>query len=268
MIRKIIFIDCDGTLFDVPRGMPKVSGKSKYAIMELVKNGHLVFIASGRCKCLIPEDVASTNPTGFITANGAYAYTKDEVIFQKDLKQESVDEIINYCDKVNGVCYLESQDYIYTKDLNSPLHKRFVETWGIDSSIFTDKFNKNDKYQLMMSAFNNEDECYEFEKNLSGKIDFRKQYGFTSYDISDYGLDKGYGVKKILDYYNIDKKDAYAFGDGLNDIEMLQAVGESYAVENGNPKVKALAKNIAPDVLDDGFYQVMVWEGLIKPMED
>ena len=44
-------------------------------------------------------------------------------------------------------------------------------------------------------------------------------------------------------------------------------VEKTRILENGNPKVKALAKYIAPDVLDDGIYQVMVNEGLIKPLE-
>lgn len=265
MERKIVFIDCDGTLFDVPRGMKTASDKSRYAVKELIKNGHLVFIASGRCKCLMPKEVVSMNPTGFITANGAYAYNNDGVIFSNDLKEESVKTIVDYCNEHNGTYYLECQEFINTRDLNNQLHKEFVETWGIPN-VFSESLGDG-KFQLMMAAFNSEQECFEFEKAMAGKLDLRKQYGFTSFDVSDFGLDKGYGVKKVLEYYGIDKKDAYAFGDGLNDFEMLEAVEESYCMENGNPKLKALAKNIAPDVLDDGIYRVLVQDGLIKPID-
>ena len=267
MNKKVIFLDCDGTLFDVPRNMNKASDKTRYAIKELIKNGHLVFIASGRCKCLLPDDVVDLNPSGFITTNGAYAYMGDTVIFENPLKQESVQLLIDYCRENNGLCFLENQDYIYIRSLDDPLYLEFVDGWGVKHEIFKTDLSTN-KWYLMMSAFRSEDECIRFENKLSDKLDIRRQYGFTSFDVSEYGIDKGLGVRKVLEYLNIDKKDAYAFGDGLNDLEMLQAVGESYAMENGNPKLKALAKNIAPDVLDDGFYQIMIQDGLIKPIKD
>lgn len=265
MNRKIIFLDCDGTIFDVPRGMPKASEKTKYAIKELIKNGHYVFIASGRCKCLLPDDVVSLKPSGFITTNGSYAYMDNKVIFEKPLKEESVNLLLDYCDKNGGLCFLECQEYIYTPDLNNSIYKDFIGSWGVNNTIFSDKIKTN-KWHLMMSAFRSEEDCARFENALKDRLDIRRQYGFTSFDVTDYGNDKGLGVKKVLEYLDIDPKDAYAFGDGLNDFEMLDAVSESYAMENGNPKVKALSKHIAPDVLDDGFYQVMVQEGLIKPI--
>lgn len=267
MNRKVIFLDCDGTIFDVPRNMLKASDKTRYAIKELIKNGHLVFIASGRCKCLLPDDVVDLNPSGFITTNGTYAYMKDKVIFEKPLKQESINLLIDYCKENNGLCFLESQDYIYIRSLDDPLYVEFVDAWDVKHEIFKDKL-LTDKWYLMMSVFRSEDECIRFENKLQDKLDIRRQYGFTSFDVTDFGNDKGLGVKKVLEYLNIDKKDAYAFGDGLNDLEMLEAVGESYAMENGNPKLKALAKNIAPDVLDDGFYQIMCQDGLIEPIKD
>ncbi|MDO5440054.1 MAG: HAD family hydrolase [Erysipelotrichaceae bacterium] len=267
MNRKIIFLDCDGTLFDMPRGMEKVSDKSRYAIKELIKNGHLVYIASGRSKCLMTEDITSLNPTGFITGNGGCAFNSEKIIFTYDIPQDKVDAVVNYCNDHNGVYYLETQEYIRTRDITDPLHIAFITCWGVNDANFIDDVGLKDNYQMMMTAFNSEEECFEFEKAMNGIVDYRKQYGFTSFDVGEFGIDKGYGVKKVLEYYGIDKKDAYAFGDGLNDLEMLQAVEESYAVENANPKLKALAKNVAPDVLDDGFYQIMVQDGLIKPID-
>ena len=64
--------------------------------------------------------------------------------------------------------------------------------------------------------------------------------------------------------FNINKKNAYAFGDGLNDIEMMQEVYNSYAMDNACMKLKQVSRFVAPDVLEDGFYQVMLKEGLIK----
>lgn len=266
MNRKIIFLDCDGTLFDVPRGMEEVSKYTRYAVNELIKNGHLVFIASGRSKCFMPDHVKELNPSGFVTCNGGYACFKDKEIYSIKVKQESLDALIDYCNKHDGVFYLETQDFIYTKDTSVPLHKRFLVQWGDVKDAFTDS-KQSKHYNCMMCAFKTEQDCLDFEKSFNGVFDYRRQVGFTSYDLFDFGIHKGFAVKKVLEYFNISKEDAYAFGDGLNDIEMFSEVKESYAVENGDDKVKALAKHICPDVLDDGFYQAMVWEGLIKAVD-
>lgn len=268
MNRKIIFLDCDGTLFDVPRGMPKASEKTKYAISELIKNGHLVFIASGRCMCIMSEDIKTLKPTGFITANGACVIVDNRIIFKKDILDETKKRVIDYCNSNDGVFYLESQDYIYTKDKDSSLHKKFVETWGISFDAFDYSKSIDDSYQLVMTAFDNKESFIKFEKTLKPYMVIREQYGFTSFDVSDFGINKGLGVKKLLEYYNINKEDAYAFGDGLNDIEMFEEVSNSYAVNNAKEELKAVAKYIAPDVLEDGFYQIMIKDKLIKPINN
>jgi len=264
--KKCIFLDCDGTLFDVPRGMSRYSDKTKYAVEELKKAGHYVFIATGRCKCLLPDFIIDLNPTGFITTNGAYAYMGNSEIFSLPMKDESIELIKNYCKQHDGVYFLEAQDTIHVKDIKNPLLRDFVNTWGTGYSIYTEDLPTN-KIYLMMAAFDSEEKCSQAIKDLGDKVDIRRQYGYTSFDIGDFNHDKGQGVKAVLNYLNIDKKDAYAFGDGANDMEMIQAVEESYAMANGFEELKKVAKYIAPDCLEDGFYKMMVKDGLIKPIE-
>lgn len=268
MNRKIIFLDCDGTLFDVPRGMKEASNKSKYAIKELLNNGHFVFIASGRSRCMLPDFIVDLNPSGFITTNGAYGEMNGKQIYGYPISKTKQELLKECCLKNNGLYFYESQDYVATKDVNDPLFIDFVTTWGINPNIFKDKYNENDDFYLMMACFNNQEDGDKCQTSLKDELDIRDQYGFISYDISEKGISKGIGVKEILKFLNIKKEDAYAFGDGLNDIEMLQEVEHSYFMENGNPETKKYAKHIAPDVLKDGFYQIMVNEKLIEPMEE
>ena len=47
-------------------------------------------------------------------------------------------------------------------------------------------------------------------------------------------------------------RDSIAFGDGLNDIEMMQTVGTSVAMGNAQPEVKAFARYTVPGVDEDG----------------
>ena len=54
-----------------------------------------------------------------------------------------------------------------------------------------------------------------------------------------------------------------AFGDGNNDIEMLQAVGAGVAMENASPELKAVATEICGHVAEDGIYHYCLEHGFI-----
>ena len=52
---------------------------------------------------------------------------------------------------------------------------------------------------------------------------------------------KGIGVQKILEHFHLSPDEAAAFGDGDNDIEMLQAVGTGIAMANASANLKQAA---------------------------
>lgn len=70
-------------------------------------------------------------------------------------------------------------------------------------------------------------------------------------------IDKGFAVQKYCELYNIDPKDCIAFGDHGNDVDMLRAVGNSYAVENASPEVKAAAKQLCPSCGECGVAKTL-----------
>ena len=74
---------------------------------------------------------------------------------------------------------------------------------------------------------------------------------------------KGYGIEKVLDYYGLDKGQALAFGDGANDIEMLQTAGIGVAMGNAGDNVKASADDICGTAADDGIFTYCREHGLI-----
>ena len=63
--------------------------------------------------------------------------------------------------------------------------------------------------------------------------------------------------------YGFDKSEAMAFGDGDNDIEMLEAVGHGIAMANGLDNVKAIANDMCGDVAQDGIYHYCKMHNLI-----
>ena len=74
---------------------------------------------------------------------------------------------------------------------------------------------------------------------------------------------KGTGIRKMLDYYGLDRSQAIAFGDGNNDIEMLAAIDWGLAMDNASEDLKAIADEVIGHVAEDGIYQFCLENGLI-----
>jgi hydroxymethylpyrimidine pyrophosphatase-like HAD family hydrolase len=73
-------------------------------------------------------------------------------------------------------------------------------------------------------------------------------------DIIPAATGKGIAVEKILSFYGFSKDEAIAFGDGENDIEMLEAVGTGIAMDNAMDSVKAIADHVCGSAAEDGVY--------------
>ena len=63
---------------------------------------------------------------------------------------------------------------------------------------------------------------------------------------------------------NIKREDTYCFGDGINDLEMLKAVGHPVIMANADERIKKYGFENTNDVIDNGFYQYLVNNMLIK----
>jgi hydroxymethylpyrimidine pyrophosphatase-like HAD family hydrolase len=74
---------------------------------------------------------------------------------------------------------------------------------------------------------------------------------------------KGTGIRKILEHYRLTPEEAMAFGDGNNDVEMLQAVGTGIAMGNATQQLKAVADGICDPVSRDGVYHYCLQQGLL-----
>ena len=74
---------------------------------------------------------------------------------------------------------------------------------------------------------------------------------------------KATGIQYAIDYLNIDIKDTIAFGDSMNDYEMIDFVDHGVVMANGNAKLKEIASSICKSVDEDGVYDGFVHLGII-----
>jgi len=70
-------------------------------------------------------------------------------------------------------------------------------------------------------------------------------------------VSKGSGLQFVADRLGFTAAETVAFGDGENDIELVDWAGYGVAVENAHPIVKARADFVCPPVQDEGVAQVI-----------
>ena len=76
---------------------------------------------------------------------------------------------------------------------------------------------------------------------------------------------KGTAIGHILAFFGFSPREAIAFGDGQNDLEMFHAVGTGIAMGNAADKIKAEAHQVCGSVTQNGVYHYCVEQGLIPP---
>ncbi|MGP1487462.1 MAG: HAD-IIB family hydrolase, partial [Peptostreptococcus stomatis] len=114
-------------------------------------------------------------------------------------------------------------------------------------------------YQLL--AYIDERDEKEFLDHIPNCKAMRWCPEFADIVIADGGKDKG--IESLLDYLNISREDCMAFGDGGNDISMLEYVGSGVAMGNANPPVKLIADFVTKDIDDDGIEYALKHFGVL-----
>ncbi len=114
-------------------------------------------------------------------------------------------------------------------------------------------------YQLL--AFFGKDKEKELMKVLPDCEPTRWNPLFT--DIVPKGSSKRVGIMKMSDYFGISEKEIIAFGDGGNDIQMLEYAGLGIAMGNAAEEVKQSADYVTSDVDEDGIAKALIHFGLL-----
>lgn len=258
MTRKIIFFDIDGTLLDHDKQLPR---STKQAIQALKEKGHEVAIATGRAPFMFADLRKELNIQTFVSYNGQYVVLNNEVIYTNPLNKEALQSLTDVAVS-NGhpIVYMDHEDM----KANVYHHDYIVEsidTLKIEKFPTHDPhyFKERETYQSLLF-------CQEREEELYGE-EF-KQFDFVrwhpvSVDVVPAGGSKAKGIEKIIKKMGFEKDSIFAFGDGLNDVEMLKAIHNSVAMGNAHDLAKKAAKYITKSVDEDGILHGLRMVGLL-----
>lgn len=253
--KKAVFFDIDGTLLEVTAGHKSLTPAVRQAILELRMAGHHTFIASGRPLAYIdPELTQSSLFDGMVLMNGAAVMLDGKVIFEQPLPRERVDELIALCEREHIQYILQGVQHVYLRPEFRELAD-FYRSIYIDADRFVRDFDPRAVATCKLEFWTPQPEKYRlFEPYLAlpELTGLRDPYHAENMEMYGTAVSKGSGILQALRYLHLPRSASYAFGDGLNDLEMMKTVGTAFAMGNGRPEVKALADYTVPGVREDG----------------
>lgn len=259
---KILFLDIDGTIL---KPDDTIENSTKEAIAEVKQKGLEVFLATGRPLHEIAEIAAELNIKSYIGYNGAYAIHEGKDIFKSPMTEKTVRNFVTIAKNNKHEIVLYTHEKNIFSDLNSSVVKEFIQAFHTKKN---EPYSEEALHQILgitlMNLSENEPALYE-QKEPGIHLSQVNVDGLRhSYDVIRDTVNKGIAVQHILELLNIPRSSAIAFGDGMNDKEMLSYVGEGFAMGNGHPDLFQYAKHKTTKVTESGIYNGLKSIGLIN----
>ena len=261
MDKKVLFFDIDGTLISVSNGIKEIPEGVKKELKRLQGLGHKIFVSSGRPKGMINEVIASAGFDGYILANGGHVEIDGKSIFEDRMDYELVSKAVEMLDELECEYMLETSDRIYIDPSFKVLYDFFADIG--DGHIFTFEFDKEEvlhrTIKIEMNVSDKDRERVEdyIHNHFGYVINFDEHGSDNAFEMYSPTISKAVGIQKVLDYFGLSKEDSYAFGDGVNDIEMIEYCGTGVAMGNAVESLKEVADIVCLPILEDGLEKIL-----------
>ncbi len=254
---RIAFFDIDGTLVDFHTH--QISAKTVEALARLRAQGVILCLATGRSPLTLPC-FPEIKFDVFLTFNGSYCYDSEQILFSNPIPHEDILKLIENSASIDRPVCIATKNRLAANGTDKDLTDYFrIAGLEVEIAKDFDDLLQEKIYQVMMG-------CYKPEYPLVMKdVQHAKIAAWwdRAVDIIPANGGKGIAIKKVLEHYHLDPEEAIAFGDGNNDIDMLQSVGTGIAMGNASEQLKAVADHVCGHVAQDGIYHYCLKKGLI-----
>jgi len=258
MSYKIAFFDIDGTLVNEEKVIPQ---DTIQAIREIKELGVEPVIATGRAPYFLGQLLEQVGISSYVCLNGALAVYKGEVIYRNPIKSETLEAFVAFAREQGHALCFEGETRYTTDGIDNERVLRSVGSLKIDFPEQEDDFwSKEDIYQVFLHAVDGEDTAYE---HFHDRLTFIRWHE-DALDILPAGGSKAKGIEAMLAKLGIDRSEAVAFGDGLNDKEMLEYVGFGIAMGNAHPDVLPFANYVTTHVNEQGIRNGLIAAGILQ----
>lgn len=248
---KAFLFDIDDTLYS--HQLHAVPELTKYTIKKLKEKGMIL----GLCSSRFPREFYSLPENLFddfdlvIADTGGIVLKDHQIIHMETMRKEDIEQYIHYLDKQKNMFYLwvpvEGQPH-FSKEPSEHLRQHNINWSGYCPTI--------QQYQgeaLTNILFFNANEIQ--MKEIIEMCGRESVENWTdSGHINPKNVNKASGLKYFCDYFQLSTDEVVCFGDGRNDITMIETAGIGVAVGNSHEKLKQFADYICDPIENGGIY--------------
>lgn len=241
---RLIASVMDGTLLD---GDGQVPPETFDLIRALRSRGVRFAASSGRRYDRLCEFFAPVkDQMDFVASNGAQVYADGVQIDREVYSHLAIRRLaktvsmfpnmhLALFDRTKSYLLDDEDKFVREVDKDLPNVERIYELPSprvsiIKASIFCDDGNVMDN-------------AYVLQRELGGLFTFAPS-GSSYIDAMQPGISKASGIAQLMEYYGIEREEVMAFGDAMNDYEIIRFVGTGCAMANGRPALRAVADRV------------------------
>ena len=249
---KTAFFDIDGTL--VSFLTHQVSEGTVRAFDRLHRQGIRTFISTGRPECLIPPMPVTFD--GYVTMNGGYCFMGDRVLYKNPIPQAEADRWLRYVMDNNLCTMIFTEHEMFVNKYDDPVANALCDEikFQMPPLLPLEEMYGREAYQFIGVMDASRDA--EVENALPHCRLPRWHSLFT--DIINVDNSKAVGIESILRHLGVGREECICFGDGANDIEMLEYCGIGVAMGNAPEEVRSHADYVTTSVDDEGIEQALL----------
>ena len=258
-----VFFDFDGTLVDEKADLFRPTEATKRSIELLKQNGYMTCLATGRARCYVPK--LDFDFDCYVTSNGACAVVDGEFVIDDKIATADLLELKDYFE-ANGYGFVTEND---EKCYFGPRHNegfiRMMNNFNLDMSCFFEfpSDPRTVSANKLMFTYEGEENYKKLLERFGDKYNITRHRSNPSGDLVKKYITKAFGIKAVIEAYDLDLCDTYAFGDGENDFDMLSAVGNPVIMERHAKRLESLGAYVTASVVNEGVTQGLEHFGLI-----
>lgn len=257
---KLIATDVDGTL--VKDGTLSINPQYYRVIEALIDQGIHFVVCSGRQYTSIEKLFRPIKEKlMYVTDGGTAIRSYTQILKVYELEEHLWKEIqkdVRRNPALDQV--LATPDYSLAEDAGSRMFTWLRDSYGFRMKEVPNLGEVTNEQVIKLSVYHPtscEEICTpEFIPKWKDKVSIACA-GKEWIDCVSLEANKGTAIKWLQQYWGIKPEETMAFGDNLNDIEMLKAAGESYAVGNAREECKAVAGHVIKPYSEDGVLEIL-----------
>lgn len=260
-MKKLISFDLDMTLLNhMPHEIP---ASALHALEKLRERDHLIVLATGRDMdnrySFQYRDLI--RPDAIIHMNGTKITVGNELLYDACMEPELLEKILKFAQE-QGYCVgvtIGDEDYYVNPDILTDHDKK---RWQECGRQYRDPWKLMETGVRTLAYIGTPEGAREFEKAFP-QLKLPLFAGLEGADIIEKKNSKALGLERLCEHWGIPMEDTIAFGDSMNDYEIIQAAGIGVAMGNAVEKLQQAADYVTDPIMEDGIWNACQRLGLI-----